>query len=104
MDTKKDECADGCPRGCAHDRQTKQFPALSWPRNLQEREAFMMSAIVEGEAAIDRLAQMVGTDDFTGLAADAMAAFEVATRDGEPEADEWARVVELAERYQREGK
>ena len=34
-----------------------------WPKTLKEREAFIMSAIVEGEAAIDRLAQMVGTGD-----------------------------------------
>ncbi len=72
----------------------------NWPVTLPEREAFIMSAIVEGEAAIDRLSQMVGTDDFTGLAAEAMSAFEAATRNGEPEPDEWERVVELAERYQ----
>ncbi len=76
----------------------------TWPKTKAEREHFLASAIIEGEAAIDRLAQMVGTDDFTGTAADMMAAFETATRDGEPDVDEWDAVVELANQYIRESK
>jgi len=68
-----------------------------WPKTKTEREAYMMEAILDGECAIDRLAQMVGTDDFTGLAADAMYAFEQATRDGEPDPGEWDNVRTLAQ-------
>ena len=80
--------------GYTVDMKTKE----TWPTTLTDRQNAIASAIIEGEAAIDRLCQIVGTDDFTGDAADMLYKFEQATRDGEPEADEWAAVIALAEK------
>lgn len=36
-DKKEDPCADGCPRGCVHDRSTKKFPELSYQDQKKQR-------------------------------------------------------------------
>lgn len=46
MPTKKDPCADGCPRGCSHDKNTKTFPAHT-PGPWKVGQVTSQSATVE---------------------------------------------------------